>query len=221
MFCRRKNPWKFVGQSWRFAVRSPAAPTIVLLLSASAASAQLPSFNGAEGYGGTFTGSAPAGGWFSNASVYHVTTTADTIDDGTGKPAFGTLRGAFYDYTNPASPKQQASNTIVVFDVGGTFDISADSLDIKTVNNIYIAGQTAPSPVMVYGNTTQITHSNDTQNSNVILRYMTFRKGTGNGADAITFAGGQQRLRIRRDQHDHRSCLGHLVRGRSSVGCEQ
>jgi PEP-CTERM motif len=150
---------------------------------------QLPLFNGAEGFGGTFTGSAPAGGWFSNAQIYHVTTTADTLD-GNGKPVFGTLRGAFQDYTNPNSVKQQASNRIVVFDVGGTFQLTQGSLDMKTINNIYIAGQTAPSQVVVYGDTSQITHSSNTANSNVILRYMTFRKGTGNGADSITFAGG-------------------------------
>src|SRR4051812_24420343 len=158
-------------------------------LAVCSASAQLPSFNGAEGFGGTFTGAAPAGGWFSNASIYHVTTTQDSLD-GNGKPVQGTLRGAFYDYTNPSSPKQQTSNRVVVFDVGGTFDVSSASLDIKTVNNIYIAGQTAPSPVTIYGNTAQITKSNNTMTSNVILRYMTFRKGTGNGSDSITFAGG-------------------------------
>src|SRR3954469_18759417 len=121
---------------------------------------QLPSFSGAEGFGGTFTGAAPAGGWFSNASIYHVTTTQDSLD-GNGKPVQGTLRGAFYDYTNPSSPKQQTSNRVVVFDVGGTFDVSSASLDIKTVNNIYIAGQTAPSPITIYGNTAQITKSNN------------------------------------------------------------
>jgi hypothetical protein len=155
----------------------------------SVAAAQLPLFNGAEGFGGTFTGSAPAAGWFSNASVYHVTTTADTLD-GNGKPVFGTLRGAFQDYTNPNSVKQMATNRIIVFDVGGTFQLTQGSLDMKTINNVYVAGQTAPSPVVVYGNTSQITHSSNTVNSNVILRYMTFRKGTGDGADAITFAGG-------------------------------
>jgi hypothetical protein len=160
-----------------------------LSLAVQTAWAQIPSFSGAEGFGGTFTGSAPAGGWFSNASVYHVTTTQDLLD-GNGKPVQGTLRGAFYDYTNPSSPKQQVSNRIVVFDVGGTFDISANSLDIKTVNNIYIAGQTAPAPVTIYGNTAQITKSNNTMTSNVILRYLTFRKGTGDGSDSITFAGG-------------------------------
>ncbi len=151
-----------------------------------------PSFPGAEGYGGTFAGSMPAAGWLATASVYHVTTTADTINPSTGKPAFGTLRGAFYDYTTPTSPKQQASNRIVVFDVGGVFNITSGSLDVKTVNNIYIAGQTAPTPVTVYGNTTQITKSNNTMTSNLVMRYMTFRRGaavTGN-TDCITFAGG-------------------------------
>ena len=160
----------------------------VLLFNARGA-AQLPSFSGAEGFGGTFSGSPATTNWFADASVYHVTTTQDLLD-GNGKPVQGTLRGAFYDYANPNSPKQQATNRIVVFDVGGTFDISANSLDIKTVKNIYIAGQTAPSPVTVFGNTTQITKSNNTTTGNVVLRYMTFRKGTGNGADALTFAGG-------------------------------
>jgi hypothetical protein len=169
---------------------------VAIALSVSIAAAQMPSFNGAEGFGGTFQATAqdpmPSAGWLSNASIYHVTTTADTINPTTNKPAQGTLRGAFYDYTNPNSPKELKSNEIVVFDVGGVFNISADSLDIKQVNNIYIAGQTAPSPVIVYGNTTQITHSNDVtkSNNNVILRYMTFRKGAGSGDDALDFAGG-------------------------------
>src|SRR6478735_10963159 len=120
----------------------PFSVAAIAMLAAPIARAQVPAFSGAEGFGGTFTGSAPAGGWFSNANVYHVTTTQDLLD-GNGKPVQGTLRGAFYDYTNPSSPKQQISNRIVVFDVGGTFDVSANSLDIKTANNIYIAGQTA------------------------------------------------------------------------------
>jgi hypothetical protein len=172
-----------------------ATITSFSLLVCSTIWAQNPSFNGATGFGGTFSPTTvdpmPAAGWLSNASIYHVTTTADT-SDANGKPVQGTLRGAFYDYTNPTSIKQLKSNQIVVFDVGGVFDISAASLDIKQQNNIYIAGQTAPSPVIVYGNTTQITHSNDVtkSNNNVILRYMTFRKGSGNGDDALDFAGG-------------------------------
>ncbi len=38
------------------------------------------SFPGAEGYGGTFSGTMPANGWLSTANVYHVTTTADTTE---------------------------------------------------------------------------------------------------------------------------------------------
>jgi hypothetical protein len=158
-------------------------------LSATCVWAQLPFFPGAEGFGGTFTGTAPAGGWFSNGSVYHVTTTEDLFDAGTGKPAIGTLRGAFYDYANPSSPKQMASNRIVVFDVGGTFRLTNGVLDIKTQNNVYVAGQTAPNPVVVYGDSTQITHSNNTLNSNLIIRYMTFRRGSevSGNEDAVTF----------------------------------
>lgn len=172
-----------------------AAIALASLIVCPSAWAQLPSFNGATGFGGTFQATAqdpmPAAGWLSNASIYHVTTNQD-LSDANGKPVQGTLRGAFYDYTNPSSPKQLKSNQIVVFDVGGVFDISAASLDIKQQNNVYIAGQTAPSPVIVYGNTTQITHSNDItkSNNNVILRYMTFRKGAGSGDDALDFAGG-------------------------------
>ncbi len=169
---------------------------VAIVLSVSIAAAQMPSFNGAEGYGGTFSPTAadpmPAGGWLSNASIYHVTTNQDLLD-ANNKPVQGTLRGAFYDYTNPNSIKELKSNEIVVFDVGGVFNLTNGSLDIKQVNNIYIAGQTAPSPVTVYGNFTQITHSNDVtkSNNNVILRYMTFRKGTtGGGTDALDFAGG-------------------------------
>jgi hypothetical protein len=149
-----------------------ALQTTIALLTVQTALAQQPSFNGAEGYGGTFAGSPPVGGWFSNATVYHVTNTNDS--------GAGSLRAAFVE---------QSANKIIVFDVAGTFVIGS-SLDIKNLSNYYIAGQTAPGPVTVYGDTTQLTHSSDKNNTNVILRYMSFRKGTGNGEDSITFAGG-------------------------------
>src|SRR3954447_27089468 len=144
-------------------------------LAVCSASAQLPSFNGAEGFGGTFTGAAPPGGWLSNATVYHVTNLNDS--------GAGSLRGAF---------GQNSANKIIVFDVGGTIQLTSGSLDIKNLNNYYIAGQTAPSPVTVYGDTTQITHSNSTPQSNIILRYLSVRRGsTASGnTDALTFAGG-------------------------------
>jgi len=161
----------------------------VLGICSGAAAAAMPSFPGAEGFGGTFAGSMPATGWFTGGSVYHVTTTEDLVDSG-GRPLQGTLRGAFWNYASPTQPKQNAANRVVVFDVGGVFQLTQGSLDIKTVDCIYVAGQTAPTPVTVYGNTTQITKSSNTVTKNVILRYMTFRKGSGDGEDAITFSGG-------------------------------
>lgn len=140
---------------------------------ATSVHAQLPFFPGAEGFGGMFTGTAPAAGWFSNATVYHVTNLNDSGP--------GSLRGAFQENT---------ANRIVVFDVGGVIQLTSGSLNIKNVQNYYIAGQTAPSPVTVYGDTSQITHSNNKQHFNTILRYMTFRKGAGEGEDAITLGGG-------------------------------
>jgi hypothetical protein len=35
----------------------------------------------------------------------------------------------------------------------------------------------------------QLTHSSGKENRNVVLRYLTFRKGTGPSEDSITFAG--------------------------------
>jgi hypothetical protein len=135
--------------------------------------AELPFFSGAEGFGGSFTGTAPSGGWFSNATVYHVTNLNDSGP--------GSFRNAF---------TQNTSNRIIVFDVAGTIQLTGAALDVKNLSNYYIAGQSAPGPVTIYGNTTQITHSNDRVNSNVIMRYLAFRKGAGNGEDAITFSGG-------------------------------
>jgi hypothetical protein len=166
--------WRAVGVRLKF----PHRFAIVLLaaclpLIARPVCGQLPAFPGAEGYGGTFSGSMPSAGWFSNATVYHVTNLNDSGP--------GSLRGAFV---------QNSSNKIIVFDVAGTIQLTSGSLDIKNLSNYYIAGQTAPGPVTIYGDLTQITHSNSTPMSNVILRYMTFRKGTGNSEDSITFAGG-------------------------------
>ena len=142
------------------------------LVGPAAAWAQLPFFPGAEGYGGTLSGAAPAGGWFSNATVYHVTNLSDS--------GVGSFRGAF---------QQDTANRIIVFDVAGTINLTSGSLDVKNLANYYIAGQTAPGPVTIYGNTTQLTHSSGKENRNVALRYLSFRKGTGDNEDAVTFAG--------------------------------
>jgi hypothetical protein len=137
----------------------------------NSACAQAPAFNGAEGFGGTFAGTLPSAGWFSNATVYHVTNLNDSGP--------GSFRNAFVE---------NSSNKIIVFDVGGTIQLSS-RLDIKNLSNYYIAGQTAPAPVTVYGDMVQLTHSSGKENRNVVLRYLSFRKGTGPNEDSITFAG--------------------------------
>jgi hypothetical protein len=146
---------------------------VALVGGANIACGQLPFFPGAEGFGGTFRGSAPAAGWFSNATVYHVTNLNDS--------GAGSLRNAFVE---------NSSNKIIVFDVAGTIRLTSGSLDIKNLSNYYIAGQSAPGPVTITGDTTQVTHSSNKDNSNVVLRYLTFRKGVNSGGDALTFAGG-------------------------------
>lgn len=146
---------------------------LAVSLTTAVSSAQMPFFPGAEGYGGAFSGSAPSAGWFSNATVYHVT---NLNDDGAGS-----LREAF---------DQNSSNKIIVFDVAGTVELTSDDLNIKNLANYYIAGQTAPGPVTIYGDTTQLTHSGGKENRNVVLRYLSFRKGDDSGSDSVTFAGG-------------------------------
>jgi hypothetical protein len=143
-----------------------------IAIAASMAQAQLPFFPGAEGFGGTWSGSAPAGGWLSNASVYRVTNLNDS--------GAGSLRGAFVE---------NSTNKIVIFDVAGVINIG-NVLDIKNLSNYYIAGQTAPGPVTITGNMGRLTHSPGKENRNVVLRYLSFRKGTTGDDDAITFAGG-------------------------------
>ncbi len=138
----------------------------------AAAQAQMPVFPGAEGYGGVFSGTAPTAGWFSNATVYHVT---NLNDDGPGS-----FREAF---------DENSANKVIVFDVAGTIELTSGKLDIKNLANYYIAGQTAPGPVTIYGDMTQLTHSSGKENRNVVLRYLSFRKGTGDNSDSMTFAG--------------------------------
>jgi hypothetical protein len=154
-------------------IRSAIFAIAVWSASVLAAAAQLPFFPGAEGFGGSFSGAAPAGGWFSNATIYRVTNLNDSGP--------GSFRGAFQENT---------SNRIIIFDVAGTINLTSGAVSIKNLANYYIAGQTAPGPVTVYGNTVQLSHSSGKENRNVALRYLSFRKGTGDGEDALTFSGG-------------------------------
>ncbi|KAI1752630.1 fibronectin [Xylaria castorea] len=116
-------------------------------------------FPGAEGFGRNAAGGR-------TGSVYHVT---NLNDEGAG---------SFRDAVSQA-------NRIVVFDVGGTINITDRVVVSK---NIYIAGQTAPGGgITVYGNGLSWSNAND-----AIVRYMRFRMGKSgdSGKDGITIADG-------------------------------
>ncbi|KAI1420515.1 fibronectin [Xylaria sp. FL1777] len=120
-------------------------------------------FPGAEGFGRNAVGGR-------TGSVYHVTNLGDA----------GT--GSFRDAVSQA-------NCIVVFDVGGTINITDRVVVSK---NVYIAGQTAPGGgITVYGNGLSWSNANE-----AIVRYMRFRMGKSgdSGKDGITIADGQNMI---------------------------
>ncbi|KAH6646535.1 pectate lyase C [Truncatella angustata] len=120
----------------------------------------LVAFPGAEGFGRNSVGGR-------TGSVYHVTTLADS--------GAGSLRDAV-----------SADNRIVVFDVGGTINITDRVVVSK---NIYIAGQTAPGGgITVYGNGLSFSNADNT-----IVRYIRLRMGKGgdSGKDGVTIAEGE------------------------------
>jgi hypothetical protein len=121
-------------------------------LSGSIAFAQtLNAFPTAEGFGASATGGR-------GGSVYHVT---NLNDSGPGSLRYG---------VDPANIAGRP--TTVVFDVGGIIQLQS-SLQINNLNNVTIAGQTAPGPgIEVVGQSTTIGGDN-----NVIMRYMRFRAG--------------------------------------------
>lgn len=98
--------------------------------------------------------------------VYHVT---NLNDSGTGS-----LRDAI-----------SKPNRIIVFDVSGVINIDS-RLVFK--NNLYVAGQTAPGEgITVYGNGVSFSGA-----SNIIVRYVRFRMGSGgdSGKDCAGIANG-------------------------------
>ncbi|KAH9904028.1 pectin lyase fold/virulence factor [Xylariomycetidae sp. FL2044] len=116
-------------------------------------------FPGAEGFGRNAVGGR-------TGSVYHVTTLADSGP--------GSFRDAV---TTP--------NRIVVFDVGGTINITTR---VAVSRNVYIAGQSAPGGgISVYGNGLSFSNADG-----AIVRYVRFRMGRGgdSGKDGVTVAEG-------------------------------
>src|SRR5688572_26137730 len=89
--------------------------------------------------------------------LYNITSLADTLTP-------GTLRYGLRESGFPAAGRT------IVFDVGGVINLTA-ALDVKNISKVTIAGQTAPSPVTIIGNTIQITGSNNRQTNDIVMRY--------------------------------------------------
>ncbi|HSV15288.1 MAG TPA: hypothetical protein VLI90_13595 [Tepidisphaeraceae bacterium] len=131
----------------------------------------LPAFPGADGFGANALGGR-------GGAVYHVTNLTDNVTT----PAAGSFRAVLAqiktDETRSVNPIPAAT---VVFDVGGTIPLTAN-LDIKNVNNVTIAGQTAPGPgINMVGFKFDVTSSSGTKandpTSNIIVRYIASRRG--------------------------------------------
>lgn len=128
------------------------------------ATAQVPAFPGAEGYGRYITGGR--GTSANPTKVYHVT----NLQDNTSGSIAGSLRWAL----NQAGPRT------IVFDVGGVIELKGDLL---ISSNTTIAGQTAPSPGITLRYYTVRPNGN-----NIIMRFIRIRRGeernVNDGADA-------------------------------------
>ena len=161
----------------RFAILSAAA--LAALAGAGKVHAgTLPAFPGAEGFGANAAGGR-------GGDVYHVTTLAD--DPTHSIP--GSLFYGLYEKNVPGSGTVPGVGRTIVFDVGGTIHLGATALDIKNIKNVTIAGQTAPSPITIIGNTLQITGSSGKETGNIILQHINLRKGVGDGEDALSVKG--------------------------------
>ncbi len=124
-----------------------------VLLFSSHADAQLATFPGALGFGGTTAGAfvVVGGTSHSGGTVYHVT---NLNDSGAGSFRTGVSKGG----------------NIVVFDVGG----SIQNLSPCVVqSNVTIEGQTAPGGIQVFGAETSMYG-----HQNIVCRYVRFRDGT-------------------------------------------
>jgi len=131
----------------------------------------LVAFPGADGFGANALGGR-------GGAVYHVT----NLTDNATTPAAGSFRAVLAqiktDETRKTNPITAAT---VVFDVGGTIQLT-DNLDIKNVNNVTIAGQTAPGPgINLVGYKFDVTSSNGTKatdpTTNIVVRYIADRRG--------------------------------------------
>jgi hypothetical protein len=138
----------------------------------------LPAYPGAEGFGANSTGGR-------GGDVYHVTT---LVDDPTHEIR-GSLFFGLYSKNVPGSGTTAGTGRTIVFDVGGTINLGATKLDLKDIKNVTVAGQTAPSPVTIIGNTVQITSGSGKETGNIIFQHVGVRKGLANSGDALSVLG--------------------------------
>src|SRR5215213_7826993 len=130
----------------------------------------IPAFPGAEGFGANSVGGR-------GGDVYHVT----TLDPDVAHLIPGSLTYGLYTKNVPAAGRT------IVFDVGGTIYCNTGTITFKDIHNVTIAGQTAPGPgITIIGDTFGITGNSSTAPThNIIARYLTVRKGIGNGDDGM------------------------------------
>jgi hypothetical protein len=151
-------------------VRKRAVVVLALAAASAAPALALPAFPGADGFGANALGGR-------GGAVYHVT----NLTDNASAPAAGSFRAVLAqiktDETRKTNPITAAT---VVFDVGGTIQLT-DNLDVKNVNNVTIAGQTAPGPgINLVGYKFDVTSSatgNNAATSNIVVRYIADRRG--------------------------------------------
>jgi hypothetical protein len=149
---------------------------VAVLAAAAARSFAVPAVPGAVGFGANATGGR-------GGDVYHVTTLAND-------PARAIPGSLFYGLYSKNVP---AAGRTIVFDVGGTIDLSqgtSATLDLKDIRRVTVAGQTAPSLITIIGNTVQITGNTvATPTHDIIFQHVAIRKGLGDGDDALSIKG--------------------------------
>ncbi|WP_159886823.1 Ig-like domain-containing protein [Paenibacillus puerhi] len=155
----------------------PGATATVQAEEVQSKEANLLAFPGAAG-GGAYTSGGRGG------DVYIVT---NLMDYGSGeRPIEGSFR-----YGVESTPKEGRT---IVFHVSGTIELK-NSLRLKNIKNLTIAGQTAPgNGITLAGWDTNISNS-----ENIIIRYMSFRPGATNvfnGSDSMDALWGRDNKRF-------------------------
>ncbi|WP_217700767.1 fibronectin type III domain-containing protein [Krasilnikoviella flava] len=142
--------------AWLAGLAAALTAVAVPAAPASAGYDALPAFPGAEGFGYAATGGR-------GGEVYHVTS----------KELTGP--GTFHDALTTAGDVPRT----IVFEIAG--DVTVPQIVVRGKKGITIAGQTAPGDgVTIQGNTVRFVDSSD-----IVIRHMRFRLGSGSTDDAM------------------------------------